>query len=156
MDLKDIRAELARGARVFKAFDQCEAFLLELERIEQRNAEAQSRFDAVPALEAELAAKTAESIAAIENNHQVAADLIKAANDKAEEIKNDALNKADQTRVALSAEKALHDTKTKELNTSLKAAGFCLEELNKQIGEAQSRLDEINEQKKKALDALGA
>ncbi len=143
----EIKDEIAKGTRLFKAFEKGEKVLNGLASLEQRAKELQERTDRLLAKAQELADRNGALEAGIEEMETKAKAIVYAAEREKNEILMLAKAEADGM---LEAARKSADLLKDQMDADLAA----LEDIQAKVGEERLTLQKIVEQKQAALKAI--
>lgn len=158
MDTAQVKDELAKGLRAFKAFENAQEVLTKLEGLEQLFKETEARVKVIQDSEAAWTGKKLQALSAAEAAQKNAAEIVSAAKKQASEVAEDArttaakivneakdeaksLKDAAQSDLDVLAEKS-SDLKTTNsgLEAEIKARKLELEQVEATINQHKSEL----------------
>ncbi len=154
MDVKQIRDEIYKGMRIFKAFENAHQVLGALEGMEGLSYEIQDRLKKMKAEEADIVAKRDAMLADAENVKKMAVESAKSLVDGAKKTADEALAKAHEASASLKEDAlaavaditAKHDTikdAHDELSTSLVGKKIELKKINDALAQSKSELSKF-------------
>lgn len=155
MNASELKNEVQKGLRAYKAFEHGEKVLLALESLEQTEKETAARVKALKSEETLWADKKAAAEAAVDAAKAEAQKIVKEANQKAFDLVANELNKITANKDAAAAELAAADEALAQKREQLELAQDTLAGLEGAIKEAKGDLKLLNDQKAEILAKFG-
>lgn len=155
MDTKQLKTEVEKGLRAFKAFEHGQSLLAKLEGLEQTITETEARVQAVKAEESQLMVKRGAMIAGIDEARREADNILKAANESAAGITAAGIKRVDDERALLAEEKAAAEDDLKAILDKAATASKNLKAVDAAAMEARAELNALKAEKDKILASFG-
>lgn len=154
-DMNQIADEIAKGTRLYKAFEHGEKTLRALASLKQTEKETKQRVDALKAEEAEWLKNKAQAVADIDTAKAKTREILFEAEQEAEKLLASASKRIADGMKELSDERTLAGNELKVISDQLFRAKANLAALDEQILKASSELSRMEQEKKKLLAAFG-